>query len=124
MLRERFPTIYEGSARPDVAGCRSINAAQVLAVSTWLQAKSFLSQPEEALRHYPEDIWAYLNSVPAGGHSQASRKEQLLAEWAAGGRTGPQDSPKSKEKIALLTATNAADKKLNFFVERARGDAF
>ena len=69
---------------------------------------------EEALRHYPEDIWGYLNSVPAGGHSQASRKEQLLAEWAAGGRTGPQDSPKSKEKIALLTATNAADKKLNF----------
>jgi hypothetical protein len=81
----------------------------------------FLSQAAEPHRHYPEDIWAYLESVPAGGHSQATRKQQLLAEWIAGGRLDLHDSPQMREKIALLTTTNAADKKLNFalLTERA-----
>src|ERR1700687_6219079 len=36
----------------------------------------FLGEPEEQHSHYPNDIWAYLNSVPLGATSQASRKDQ------------------------------------------------
>jgi hypothetical protein len=75
----------------------------------------FLGQPEEEHSHYPEDIRAYLDSVPAEAASQASRKEQMLAGWTAAGRIGigPPDSPQRKPRIALLTSTNAADKELN-----------
>jgi hypothetical protein len=40
----------------------------------------FLGQPEEQHSHYPDDICAYLNSVPSEAASQASRKEQMLAQ--------------------------------------------
>jgi hypothetical protein len=72
---------------------------------------AFLGQPEEQHSHYPDDIWAYLNSVPSGAAS--SRKEQMLVGWIAAGRIGPSDSPRWKRRIALLTSTNAADKDLN-----------
>jgi hypothetical protein len=74
---------------------------------------AFLGQPEEQHSHYPDDIWAYLDSVPPGAASQASRKEQMLAGWVAAGRIGPPDSPQWKRRIALLISTNAADKDLN-----------
>jgi hypothetical protein len=74
---------------------------------------AFLGQPEEQHSHYPDDIWAYLNSVPSGAASQASRKEQMVAGWVAAGRIAPPDSPQWKRRIALLTSTNAADKDLN-----------
>ena len=74
---------------------------------------AFLGQPEEQHSHYPDDIWAYLNSIPSGADAQASRKEQMLAGWVAAGRIGPPDSARRKRRIALLTSTNAADKDLN-----------
>ncbi len=74
---------------------------------------AFLGQPEEPHSHYPDDIWAYLNSVPAGAASPASRKEQMLAGWVAAGRIGPADSPRWQRRVALLTSTNAADKDLD-----------
>jgi hypothetical protein len=74
---------------------------------------AFLGQPEEQHSHYPDDIWAYLNSVPLGATSQASRKDQMLAGWVAAGRIAAPDSPQWQRRIALLTSTNAADKDLN-----------
>lgn len=75
---------------------------------------AFLGQPEEQHSHYPDDIWAYLNSALSGAAaSQANRKEQMLAGWAAAGRIGSPDSAQWKRRIALLTSTNAADKDLN-----------
>ena len=82
---------------------------------TWVlpsMLSAFLGQPEEQPNHYPGDIWAYLNGVPPGEASQASRREQLVAGWVAEGRVGVLDSPQSKRKIELLTSTNAADKNL------------
>jgi hypothetical protein len=73
----------------------------------------FLRQPEEQHSHYPDDIWAYLNTAPSGAASQASRKEQMFAGWVAAGRIAPPNSPKWKRRIELLTSTNAADKDLN-----------
>ena len=72
----------------------------------------FFSEPQEH-SDYPADTWAYLNSAPEGVASQGSRREQLLAEWRRAGRFPPLDSPQSKPRIALLTGTDAADKKLN-----------
>jgi hypothetical protein len=72
---------------------------------------AFLGQPEEQHSHYPEDIWAYLNSVPP--EAVSSRKEQMLAGWVAAGRIGAPDFPQWKRRVALLTSTNAADKDLN-----------
>jgi len=74
---------------------------------------AFLGQPEEQHSHYPDEIWAYLNSVPPGTASQASRKERVLAGWVAAGRIASPDSPQWKRRIALLTSTNASDKDLN-----------
>lgn len=72
----------------------------------------FLGEP---LEHgiYPADVWAYLNSAPEGVPSQPSKREQLLAGWRKAGRFPLSDSPQFKSKIALLTATDAANKKLN-----------
>ena len=72
----------------------------------------FFSEPNEH-NDYPADTWAYLHSVPPGAASQESRREQLLAEWRRAGRFLPSDSPRSKPKIALLTGTDAANKKLS-----------
>jgi hypothetical protein len=73
---------------------------------------AFFGQPQEQHSHYPEDVWAYLNSVPLGEDSQASRKKLLLDTWREAHRLDPLDSPQSQQRIALLTSTNAADKKL------------
>jgi len=82
---------------------------------------AFLSQPEERHSHYPDAILAYLNSVPPGEGSPASRKEQVVAEWIADHRVGPLDLPQSKQRIALLTSTNAADKRLDMALLNERG---
>ena len=73
----------------------------------------FLGVSQEQHDHYPNGIWAYLNSVSPGGASQASRRERILAEWQHAGRFDSLDSPQGKVKIALLTDTNAANKKLS-----------
>ena len=73
----------------------------------------FFSDPQERHKDYPADTWAYLNSPPDGAASLRNRKEQLLAQWLKDGRFPPLDSPKSAPKIALLTSTDAMDKKLD-----------
>ena len=72
----------------------------------------FFSEPREH-NVYPADTWAYLNSAPEGSASQASRREQLLAQWRRAGRFPPSDSQEYEQKLALLTGTDAADKRLN-----------
>lgn len=62
---------------------------------------------------YPSDIWAYLNAVPEGPPIQKSVRERLLAEWSGAGRFAALESVQAKAKIALLTTTDASDKRLN-----------
>ena len=73
----------------------------------------FFGVSQEQQGRYPNAIWAYLNSAPPGTPSQASRRERILAEWLKAGRFSSLDSPEGKAKIALLTDTNAANKKLS-----------
>jgi hypothetical protein len=73
----------------------------------------FFGVSQEQHGRYPNAIWAYLNSAPPGGASPASRRERILAEWLGARRFGPLDSPQGKAKIALLTETKAANKKLS-----------
>jgi len=70
----------------------------------------FFEPQEHSL--YPADTWTYLNSAPTVGSSQATRREQLLAQWRRAGRFRL-DSSQSNSKLALLTGTDATDKKLN-----------
>jgi hypothetical protein len=81
---------------------------------------AFFGQQGEQHSHYPEDVWAYLSSVPLGEGSQASRKQLVLDLWREAHRLGLLDSPQSKQRIALLTSTNAADKKLTIDVLNQR----
>jgi hypothetical protein len=70
---------------------------------------------------YPADAWAYLNTSPDGIASQVSRRERLVTQWRQAGRFPSLDSPESKQKIGLLTSTDASDKNLsmNLLSERA-----
>jgi hypothetical protein len=79
-----------------------------------------LDPSQEQPTHYPNYIWAYLNSVPLGEDSEVSRRERMVKEWQAAGRFGPQNAPQAKRQIALLTGTNTADKKLNIDVLSVR----
>ncbi len=81
---------------------------------------AFFGEQEEQHSHYPEDVWAFLSSVPLGEGSQASRKQLVLDSWREAHRLGLLDSPQSKQRIALLTSTNAADKKLDIEVLNQR----
>ncbi len=75
----------------------------------------FLSEPQEHSL-YPTDTWTYLNSAPEGADSQASRRDQLLEEWRRIGRLPALDSGQFTSRIALLTSTDATDKKLDMDV--------
>ena len=81
----------------------------------------FFSESEGLHSYYPGDIWTYLNSAPPEGTPQGSRRAQLLAEWLAAGRISPLDSPEAKQKIALLTSTDAADRNLHLDSLSERG---
>jgi hypothetical protein len=72
---------------------------------------AFLSEPRDHSA-YPDDTWSYLNGASTGAPSGSSIREHLLAERRNAGRV-PLDSNKSGVKIALLTGTDASDKKLN-----------
>jgi hypothetical protein len=81
----------------------------------------FFSESEKPPSYYSGVTWTYLNSARTGGIPQRSIKEQLLAEWLAAGRIGPLDSRRSRQKITLLTNTNAADKNLHLDSLSERG---
>jgi hypothetical protein len=81
---------------------------------------AFFGRPEEQHSYYPEDVWSYLSNVPLGEGTQASRKQQLLDSWREAHRLDVLNSPQSKQRIALLTSTNAADKKLTIDVLNQR----
>lgn len=81
----------------------------------------FLDDPQAQGSHYPDDVWAYLNSVPPVEGPQVSRKGRLMAEWRGAARLGPLDSSQAKSKIALLVGTDAADKNLKLELLSERG---
>jgi hypothetical protein len=56
--------------------------------------------------YYPPLVWAYLRSVPPGeGLPSESRLDQLMAEWRQVGRLGPPGTPKTDQKVLLLTSS-------------------
>ncbi len=73
----------------------------------------FFGVSQEQHGGYPDAVWVYLNSAPPGAASPASRRDRILAEWLGADRFKALDSPEGKAKIALLTDTNAANKKLS-----------
>lgn len=55
---------------------------------------------------YPEDVLAYLNSVPPGeSPDRGTRLEQLIHEWIALGRLDPVHTPKGQKEVDLMTSS-------------------
>jgi hypothetical protein len=63
---------------------------------------------------YPEDVWTYLNTVPAS-HPRVDVpwKEELITEWVRAGRIGSPTAPASQAKIDRLTSGIANHKLLS-----------
>lgn len=60
-----------------------------LALAPNMLAPMFGREPEKS-SVYPQDVWTYLNTVPAANpRVQVPWKEQLIAEWVQVGRIGP-----------------------------------
>jgi hypothetical protein len=68
----------------------------------------------ELRSEYPEDVWTYLNTVPASDpRVHAPWKSDLISEWIRLGRIGPPESPASQSKIDKLTSRIADHKRLS-----------
>lgn len=62
---------------------------------------------------YPEDVLAYLNSIPPGEtKDKGTRLQQLMKEWAARGRIDAPDSPKRGKEVDLMTSSLDPKQKL------------
>jgi hypothetical protein len=65
-----------------------------------------LGRPPALSSDYPEDVLAYLNSVPPGeAPERGTRLQQLLHEWVALGRLDPLDTPKGQKEVDLMTSS-------------------
>jgi hypothetical protein len=63
---------------------------------------------------YPQDVLAYLNSVPPGeALDRGSRLQQLMREWVALGRLDQPGTPKGQKEIDLMTASLDPKQKLH-----------
>jgi len=55
---------------------------------------------------YPDDVLAYLNSLPPGETpDRGTRLEQLIKEWTTLGRLDPPSSPKRQKEVDLMTSS-------------------
>lgn len=63
------------------------------------------SRPSERLSAWPDDVWAYLNSVPPAGVRRETRLESLIEDWTRQGRISSQASPAAERKIEFLTSS-------------------
>jgi hypothetical protein len=75
-------------------------------------ARAF-GRPSETISVWPEDVWQYLNSVPAGGIRGQTRLESLIEDWTRQGHISSQAGPETDRKIALLTSPFSGNRKLN-----------
>jgi hypothetical protein len=75
-------------------------------------APLFGREPEKS-SIYPQDVWTYLNTVPASNpRVKVPWKEQLIDEWVKAGRIGPPTASASQVKINRLTSGIANRKRL------------
>jgi hypothetical protein len=62
---------------------------------------------------YPDDVLAYLNSVPPGETAdRGTRLEQLMKEWTALGRLDPPKTSRREKEIDLMTSSLDPRRKL------------
>jgi len=66
-----------------------------------------LGRPSEDISLWPDDVWNFLNAVPAQGTRSQTRLESLKEIWTVQGRISLQNSAASEAKIAFLTSSSA-----------------
>jgi hypothetical protein len=73
-----------------------------------------LGRESEISSVYPQDVWTYLNTVPATNpRVKTPWKEELIAQWVQAGRIGPPTAPASQPKIDRLTSGIANQQRLS-----------
>jgi hypothetical protein len=70
-------------------------------------------RPSERMSVWPDDVWAYLNSVPPGGVHSETRLESLIEDWTRQGRISSQASPAAERKIEFLTSSFSERRRLS-----------
>jgi hypothetical protein len=84
-----------------------------LGIAPNMLARLFGREPEVS-SVYPQDVWAYLNAVPAADpRVHVTWKDELFSEWVGLGRIGPPGAPGSQQKIDRLTSGIAEPKRLS-----------
>jgi hypothetical protein len=71
------------------------------------------NRPFDDLSVWPDNVWNFLNSVPARGTRTQTRLESLKETWVAQGRIRPQKSAASEAKIAFLTGSSSEARRLS-----------
>ncbi len=98
-----------------VIGIRPQGGRRALGDSSRMLARFFGLQTgtSEAIQSaYPEEVWAYLNSVQPSQPTKGTRREQLIAKWRREGRL-TQSPSKSKNNIAGLSGNISQSRKLS-----------
>ena len=73
-----------------------------------------LRRPNDPKTEYPDVIWRYLNSPPAGAKSTSpSRRDLLIARWVEQGRLPPVDTDKGRFYTRLVAGTVPQKKSVN-----------
>jgi hypothetical protein len=72
-----------------------------------------LGRPSEDISLWPDDVWNFLNAVPAQGTRTQTRLESLKETWTLQGRISLQKSAASEAKIAFLTSSSAEARSLS-----------
>ena len=70
-------------------------------------------RPTEPGCEYPPDVWAFLNTPPAGYGPQLTPRELLICQWAEEGRIQISDPAKARAKIVFLTTGIDGARKLS-----------
>ena len=66
-----------------------------------------LGRPSETISLWPDDVWNFLNAVPAQSTRTQTRLESLKDTWIMQGRISLQYSAASEAKVAFLTSSSA-----------------
>lgn len=67
-------------------------------------AKVF-KRPNNEWTEYPDIIWTYLNTVPAGSNQSKTRREILIDTWEKLGRIPSQSDSKGRTYVRILSGT-------------------
>lgn len=99
-----IPSVASGYALAEVTGGHYSSPAQPNMLA------KFFNRPTNLSNAYPESVWTFLTTVPAG--ESKTRHEQIIERWIADKNIPDFKSTQSKDYIDFVTGSVALKKKL------------